>query len=182
MQSSLLWWKLLTSTLVEKMGFVLNPYDLCVANKTVNGNQLTILWYVDDLKISHIEKQVVLNTIKQLEEYFGNLTVTSGNEHTYVGMKVDIKNGKVQIHNIEYIEECFELFGETIGPAAATPAKGHLFKADNEKKLIPTKQQQTFHSCVSKLLFIAKRGCPDILTAISFLITRVTKPNADDWG
>ena len=92
MQSSLLWWKLLTSTLVEKMGFVLNPYDLCVANKTVNGNQLTILWYVDDLKISHIEKQVVLNTIKQLEEYFGNLTVTSGNEHTYVCMKVDIKN------------------------------------------------------------------------------------------
>ena len=35
---------------------------------------------------------------------------------------------------------------------------------------------------MAKLLFIAKRGRPDILTAISFLTTRVTKPNVDDWG
>ena len=181
-QSSLLWWKLLTTTLIEKMGFTLNPYDLCVANKMVNGSQLTVLWYVDDLKISHVEEQVVLDTVKQLEGFFGTLTFTAGNEHTYVDMKVDIVDGKVQIHNIEYIEECFELFGEDVGPSAATPAKGHLFEVDDKKELLTAKKQQTFHSCVAKLLFIAKRGRPDILTAISFLTTRVTKPNADDWG
>ena len=35
-------------------GFELNPYDPCVANKMVNSEQLTICWYVDDLKSSHI--------------------------------------------------------------------------------------------------------------------------------
>ena len=128
MQSSLLWWKLLTSTLIEKMGFEFNPYDLCVANKIVNGTQLTVLWYVDDLKIPHAEKEVVEDTVKKLEGFFGTLTVTRGGEHTYVGLKVDIKDGKVEIHNTEYIVECFELFGEPITPSAATPAKGHLLK------------------------------------------------------
>ena len=35
------------------MGFVINPYDMCVASKTINGKQCTIVWYVDDLKVSY---------------------------------------------------------------------------------------------------------------------------------
>ena len=35
-----------------KIGFVLNPYDKCIANKTINGSQCTIVFYVDDNKIS----------------------------------------------------------------------------------------------------------------------------------
>ena len=93
-QSSLLWYKLFTKTLTEKMSFELNPYDICVANKTVNGSQITVLWYVDDLKISHIDKKVVDDTIKELEGHFGNLTVTEGHEHTYVGMDITIKGKK----------------------------------------------------------------------------------------
>ena len=39
-------------------GFELNSYDPCVANKMVNGKQLTIYWHVDDLKSSHIDPNV----------------------------------------------------------------------------------------------------------------------------
>ena len=38
---------------LELIGFKVNPYDLCVANKVINGNQTTELWHVSDLKISH---------------------------------------------------------------------------------------------------------------------------------
>ena len=38
---------------MENMGFEINPYDLCVANKMVSGHQMTICWHVDDLKVSH---------------------------------------------------------------------------------------------------------------------------------
>ena len=31
------------------------------------------------------------------------------------------------------------------------------------------------------MLFLGKRGRPDILLAVSFLTTRVKAPNADDW-
>jgi hypothetical protein len=34
---------------------------------------------------------------------------------------------------------------------------------------------------VAKLLFLAKRARPDILTAVSFLCTRVKKPDVDDY-
>ena len=51
------------------MSFTLNPYDTCVANKIVNGKKLTILWYVDDVKISHVDEEVVEATIKELVPY-----------------------------------------------------------------------------------------------------------------
>ena len=44
---------------LEDMGFEVNPYDPCVANKIVNGSQCTIVWHVDDLKVSHKDEAVV---------------------------------------------------------------------------------------------------------------------------
>jgi hypothetical protein len=37
------------------MGFVINPYDPCVANKIVDEHQLTLQWHVDNLMISHVD-------------------------------------------------------------------------------------------------------------------------------
>ena len=47
--------------------FKLNPYDICVANKLFNGKQCTRLWYMDDNKVSHIEAEVVEDSINDLE-------------------------------------------------------------------------------------------------------------------
>jgi hypothetical protein len=41
-QSALLWYELFSSTL-QGMGFELNPYDACVANKVIDGKQCTIV-------------------------------------------------------------------------------------------------------------------------------------------
>ena len=41
------------------IGFELNPYDPYVANKTINGKQLTLVWHVNDIKASHVEAKVV---------------------------------------------------------------------------------------------------------------------------
>ena len=41
------------------MGFEINPYDPCVANKMVNGAQCTVYWHVDDLKVFHVDEAVV---------------------------------------------------------------------------------------------------------------------------
>ena len=40
-QSALLWYNLYVSTLKD-MGFKINPYYKCKANKMINGNQCTI--------------------------------------------------------------------------------------------------------------------------------------------
>jgi hypothetical protein len=65
LQAALLFWQDLTSQL-EKWGFKLNPYDWCVANKMVNRKQCTILWHVDDLKILHVDPEVVEDILKLL--------------------------------------------------------------------------------------------------------------------
>ena len=148
----------------------------------MNGSQLTVMWYVGDLKISHVEKTVVDAFISDIENFFGEMTGTTGNEYVYVSMHITITDKQVKIHNIEYIRETIELFGEPLGLDAVTPAKSHLFDFSEDHPRLSKEKHKTFHSCVAKLLFVAKRGRPDIFTVISFLTTRATKPTIDNWG
>ena len=62
-QSGRLFWKHLTGTL-QQMGFTVNSYDQCVANKVIDGYQCTIIWHVDDLIISYANPDVVAHFIK----------------------------------------------------------------------------------------------------------------------
>ena len=38
---------------LETQGFAINPYDQCVAIKRISGSQVTVVWHVNDNKISH---------------------------------------------------------------------------------------------------------------------------------
>ncbi len=53
LESALVFYKLLRKKL-EDMVFMVNPYDPCVVNKGVNGNQMTVIWHVNDLNESHV--------------------------------------------------------------------------------------------------------------------------------
>ena len=70
LHAALLFWKKLSHQLKD-WGFKINPYDWCVANKTFDGKQCTILWHVDDLKISHMDLDVVMGIINDFEQEFG---------------------------------------------------------------------------------------------------------------
>ena len=84
---ALLWYNLFTDTLKE-MGFELNPYDNCVANKMIDGKQCTIIWWVDDNYISHVSDGVLDMVISKIKERFGTMAVTRGEEHVFLGMKL----------------------------------------------------------------------------------------------
>ena len=91
LRAALLFYQLFSGEL-KKWGFTANPYDACMMNKIVNGKQLTIVWHVDDCKISHEDKAVVDDMIHKLEQQFGNespITVTRGAVHDYLGMTID---------------------------------------------------------------------------------------------
>ena len=55
--ASLLYYKMFVRD-IKSIGFELNPYDPCVANRTVNGKQHTITFHVDDIKSSHVDPKV----------------------------------------------------------------------------------------------------------------------------
>ena len=69
MKAALLLWENLTSSLNE-WGFEINPYYWCIANKEVDGKQITIVWHVDDLKISHEDPKVVHDIINKLSDRY----------------------------------------------------------------------------------------------------------------
>ena len=52
LQSAPLLYKKLRGDL-ESRGFEINPYNPCVANKMVNSKHMTIIWCIDDLKVTH---------------------------------------------------------------------------------------------------------------------------------
>ena len=39
-------------------GFVQNEYDMCIFNKMVNGEKITVQFHVDDLKVSHKDQAI----------------------------------------------------------------------------------------------------------------------------
>jgi hypothetical protein len=67
LQAALLFWQN-PSTELKKWGFEINPCDFCVANKTINGKQCTVVWHVDDLKMSHVDSKVAATIMLEESE------------------------------------------------------------------------------------------------------------------
>jgi hypothetical protein len=111
-QAAILFWQNLFPFLIDKLGFVMNKYDRCVVNKTIDGKQCTILWHVDDLKMSHVSCKVLYGIINELSKKYGKeapLTINRGKVHEYLGMTMDYSiPGKVQFIMNDYIENLLD--------------------------------------------------------------------------
>jgi hypothetical protein len=81
----------------DEFRFEINPCNPCVANKIVNGMQMTICFHVDDCKLSHHSSRANDNMIGWLRQEYksifedrsGKMTVSRGRVHKYVGMTLD---------------------------------------------------------------------------------------------
>jgi Reverse transcriptase (RNA-dependent DNA polymerase) len=178
---------------LQSIGFQLNPYDPCVANKIVDGLQLTVVWHVDDLKVSHKHASVVTKMATWLKATYerlftdgsGAMTLHRGKVHEYLGMTLDYSvKGKVKVTMIPYIKEIIDQFAphdDDPTKTALTPAADHLFVIDPKATPLSEDMAPVFHHFVAKSLFATKRARPDISTAVAFLTTRVRAPDQDDW-
>jgi hypothetical protein len=186
LKAALLFWKKLSGKLHE-WGFKANPYDSCTVNKIIDGKQATIVWHVDDLKISHASKDVVTGIITKLSKEFGQvapLTIRRGKIHDYLGMTIDYSvKGKVSFSMYDYLEDIIATLPDYLktNRNTTTPAAAHLFNVNPDAASLGQKQADVFHHYVAKLLFAAKRARPDLQTAVAFLCTRVQGPDEDDW-
>ena len=133
LELALLWYDLYSSTLC-KLGFALNDYDKCVANKIINDKQCTIVFYVDDNKISHSDPKVVTSVIEDISKYFGELTVSRGKKRDYLGMDVEIKDRMVYIGMKNQLTEVSEWGGKQEGRLPATPALANLFEQHEDEE------------------------------------------------
>ena len=182
-RAALIFWHKFTKQ-ITKWGFTVNPYDWCVANKMVCKSQLTITWHVDDLKISHVDKEVLEDLLKQLNGAFGKdgpLTIHRGKKHDYLGMWLDFSlDGKVQVQMFDYIDNMLADLPEDMCGMVTSPTADHLFTINDTGRKLTWEQSEMFHHTFAKLLFLCKRARPDIQTSVAFLPTHVMAPDEDD--
>ena len=109
--ASLLFYKKFTKSLIS-IRFKVNPYDPCIANQIVNGAQQTILFHVDDCKLSHVDASANDKLIKWLHKNYksvfedgsSEMKVCHGKVHTFLGMKLDFTTpGHVIVMMTNYI-------------------------------------------------------------------------------
>ena len=179
-----LFWETLSGKLQE-WGFAINPYDSCVANKEIEGQQCTIMWHVDDLKISHVGEHVVRSIIQKIQDNFGQhskLSMHIGKRHDYLGMILDFTvPGTLEIDMSDYIQVILQDSPANLWGTSKVPAAKHLFTTrPNAPKLSP-QEQELFHHLTMQLMYLSQRGRPDICTAVAFLSSHVSSPDQDDY-
>jgi hypothetical protein len=193
MVASLLYYRKLVKSLTD-IDFIINPYDPCVSNKIIEGDQMTICFHLDDCKLSHRKKTVMDRMIGYLRQEYeiifedgsGAMTVGRGKIHKYLGMTLDYSVPvQVKITMLDYVNEIIAAFdkAEPKGKVMKTSADpDSIFKVDEDCEKLAQAKAVEFHNLVAKTLCATKRARPDTCTAIVFLTTRVREPDKDDWN
>jgi hypothetical protein len=183
LRSALLWYELYISIL-KRMGFQLNPYDHCVANKMIDGAQCTIGFWVDDNVASHMSNGVLDSVILELEKHVGKMVVSRGDTHIFLGMLIKFRreDNALSIDMSEYVKEVIADFPENVRGSAVNPARKDLFLIEEASSLLNIERSDIFHSLTMKLMYICQRGRVDVQTAVAFLSTRVSKSTEQDWS
>ena len=177
LQSAKLWYDRLTGVLTAK-GFAANDYDPCVFNQGTGAEQVTVVFHVDDLLITSKSKLALAALCDHLKDSFDEIKINDSGEFSYLSMRIRRKADTIEVDMQGYIEKCLQ--GKNIGRTAVTPAKDGLFDIDPDSVLLSQSDGECFHSDVARLLYLAKRARPEILTAISFLSSRVAVPTTED--
>ena len=121
--------------ILVNMGFEMNDYDKCTFNKTIDGQQCTIQFHVDDLKLSFLRQGELDTIIDQLNEIFGSegemLAASYGKIHEYLGMTIDwSEKGRVMFTMYDYLEDILQETPPEFDGDAVTSARSNMFQTD----------------------------------------------------
>jgi hypothetical protein len=161
------------------IGFKINPYDPCVANKNVKGKELTVVWHVDGLKNSHRKPSLLTRMTEWLKGTYKRLfddgsvgmTISRGKIHDSLGMSLDFTVPReVKITMIDYVKDMLLLFSDhdKSDSTAKAPAAEHLFRVNDASTSLTQEAATIFHNFVAKCLFLTKKKDPTSLLLLYF--------------
>ena len=164
---------------LKSIGLKSHPLEECVLYGEVNGSNMLLIIYVDDILVCGQDQNGINKIKKHLEKQYGPVTGEPAQVFSYLGMEIDFSHkSHVTIGMSGFIHDW--LNSEDIPGTAATPALQDLFSIDPESPRLSEKDSKSFHSSVAKALYLGKRVRPDIMTTVSFLTTRVQDSTEED--
>ena len=177
-QSAKLWYDELSGHLM-RMGFKLVKGDQCVLVKQMqSGKYVIVILYVDDiLVLSELsEDRHWVRSI--LTERYKKVSMEEGERLPYLGMTIVKCEFGYEMCMRSYINDVIKFYAKEKLREYIIPATNNLFSIDEKSEALVEKSK--FHSVVAKLLYLGKRGRPDILMPVQFLCTRVQTPTKQD--
>jgi hypothetical protein len=176
-QASLLWYKLLVQVLSE-IGFTVSEVDKCVMRLVVGGIVNIILIYVDDLLV-FATKEIVDLVLKTHKNRFTWLTVECDEKQfSHLGMQLIWMTDHIIVDMKYYLGQILDNVSGL--KRKSVPGGRETFEVSSASDPLGVEKSRWFHAVTAKLLYLAKRARPDILTVISFLCTRVSQPTVED--
>ena len=115
------------------LGSSINKYDLWVSNKIIDGKKCTIVWYVDENKLPHVDPNVVTNILEKIKEHFGDLVINRGDTHDLLGVTIKIGNdNKVDLVMKNQIEDKVIQFKDICDFKVTLLCAYHLWDVNDE--------------------------------------------------
>jgi hypothetical protein len=177
-QSAKLWFDKLTGVLKD-LGFTANPVDACVMNKEIQGKQITLTIYVDDILAMSERVEDLEWLVGELNSTFDEVTSELSNDFSYLGMHIIMADGTANISMKTFVNELVDFYGKTQLKTKATPATDDLFER-KESRALNAGERNFFHTMAAKLLYLSKRTRCDIALPVSYVCTRVSNATEED--
>ncbi|KAA8493398.1 Copia protein [Porphyridium purpureum] len=171
-------WHGKVSGLFARMGFKANPNDACVFNR----DSTTMIIHLDDVMIMSESDRAVKRVMKEIADRWGS---KPGN-NCETGKQIDFLRifdnfGKKRVVTLSmdgYVAGLLEESG--MRGTARSPASRTLYEVHGDTLALDAREAKRFHTLVCKLLYLAKRVRPDLLTTVTVLTTRTDNPTKDD--
>ena len=175
------WHETATDKLIS-IGFKQSSIEPCLYIYRRGDVMCYAVRYVDDVFYATNSKEFSDYLQFELNKDFPGIKWKGGLEQEYVGMEMAFLSDRSVEIKMTGINDLIESTN-TIG-FADSPAGDHLFtvKSEEEAEYLDKASAKAFHTTVAKCLYLGKRIRPDILTTVSFLCTRVLKPDQDDYA
>ena len=97
---------------MKYLGFSFNTYERCMTKNIINGNKCSIIWYVDNKNMFHVDINMVNDIMGEIKNYFGDMVIRRGDTPDSLDNNLlKGKNKKVDLimkYQIEYTVRQFK--------------------------------------------------------------------------
>jgi hypothetical protein len=108
------------------------------------------------------------------------ITVICEKIQSYLGMNIEVQDHAIIVDMYYYIKQLLSEVSSKLTSYKTPVAKECFQIATMNSPFLDIDAKKKFHTIVAKLLYLAKRARPDLLTVVSFLCTKVKTPTQRD--
>jgi hypothetical protein len=173
------WYALIKSVLIG-MGYEVGPTDPWVFVKQVGNCIFILLLYIDDI-LAIVDKTEAEWLRATLVAHFGTVQFEIGSRLSYLGIEIDIRDIGTVIDMPFYVRQVVaDTETRFVVTVYESPGVRSSYVVEDDGEKLPEDRRAWFHSVVAKLLYVAKRARPNILTVVIFLCIIVQGATTED--